>query len=159
MCIKCECRTNKTLRKKTITSTRKHRSLIITHSLTQSLVPERSDFAFYYIRGTAQKSRTLISMIKNGTLMSAQNQKSATAIQSRPPMSKIKNGHLCLKIEKRWLMSKKDKPLASKSINRPQLSKSRYRLLESLIKYRPLLDKIKDRSQVFKSIKRVQSKR
>ena len=53
----------------------------------------------------------------------------------------------------------KDKPLASKSINRPQLSKSRYQLLESLIKCRPLISKIKDRSQVFKSIKRVQSKR
>lgn len=158
MCIKCECRTNKTLRKK---NNNKHPETSVTyhHSLTQSLVPERSDFAFYYIRGTAQKSRTLMSMIKNGTLMSAQNQKSATVIQSRPPMSKIKNGHLCLKIEKRWLMSKKDKPLASKSINRPQLSKSRYRLLESLIKYRPLISKIKDRSQVFKSIKRVQSKR
>ena len=53
----------------------------------------------------------------------------------------------------------KDKPLASKSINRPQLFKSRYRLLESLIKYRPLISKIKDCSQVFQSIKRVQSKR
>ena len=126
MCIKCECRTNKTLRKK---NNNKHPETSVTyhHSLTQSLVPERSDFAFYYIRGTAQKSRTLMSMIKNGTLcpkiknrslkskikmrpllskikrsaISAQNQKSATAIQSRPPMSKIKNGHLYLKIEKR----------------------------------------------------------
>lgn len=119
MCIKCECRTNKTLGKK---NNNKHPETSVTyhHSLTQSLVPERSDFAFYYIRGTAQKSRTLMSMIKNGTLMSAQNKKSATAIQSRPPMSKIKNGHLCLKIEKRSLMSEiKNQPFVPEIKYRP----------------------------------------
>ena len=61
-----------------------------------------------------------MSMIKNGTLMSAQNKKSATAIQSRPPMSKIKNGHLCLKIEKRLLMSEiKNQPFVPEIKYRP----------------------------------------
>ena len=77
-------------------------------------------------------------------------------------MSKIKNQPFVPEIKYRSGVQNKnpkDKPLASKSINRPQLSKSRYLLLKSLIKYRPLISKIKDRSQVFQSIKRVQSKR